>query len=175
MAQCQANTRAGRPCRANAILGGTVCNKHGGNLPQVKRAAQRRLALQEGLAEAARKGPPPPEEDPRHPVEHLLASLRWSAVLVEALAHAVAETDANPRTALYKEWASERDRHVRIAKACADAGIEERRVQIEEHQAELFSRALRGILRDCGVDVTDPDVGRSVRKHMMALTTRDAA
>lgn len=32
-----------RPCRNDAIRGGTVCNFHGGKAPQVKKAAERRL------------------------------------------------------------------------------------------------------------------------------------
>ena len=42
-ARCRAHTQAGEPCRAWAIVGGTVCSKHGGSAPQVKRKAQERL------------------------------------------------------------------------------------------------------------------------------------
>lgn len=43
--RCRANRKHGRgPCRRAAINGGTVCPKHGGSAPQVKRAAQERLA-----------------------------------------------------------------------------------------------------------------------------------
>ena len=46
MAQCTATGKASRKqCRQPAILGGTVCRKHGGSAPQVRRKANERLAL----------------------------------------------------------------------------------------------------------------------------------
>lgn len=41
---CHATNKKGEPCGAPAILGGKVCRTHGGSAPQVKRAAQLRLA-----------------------------------------------------------------------------------------------------------------------------------
>ena len=45
MSQCTAKSvRSGKPCRAPAIQGGTVCQAHGGSAPQVRNAAARRVA-----------------------------------------------------------------------------------------------------------------------------------
>lgn len=57
--QCAATAKAtGKPCQRRPILGGTVCVKHGGGAPQVKRAAAERLAdlidPDRALREAAR-------------------------------------------------------------------------------------------------------------------------
>lgn len=43
-----------RPCRSYPIRGGTVCSKHGGNAPQVRAKAGKRLAQVRLRAEAAR-------------------------------------------------------------------------------------------------------------------------
>ena len=42
--QCKAKTKnGGKPCRAQAIAGGTVCRMHGGGAPQVREAARLRI------------------------------------------------------------------------------------------------------------------------------------
>lgn len=44
--RCVYTKRNGERCKKSPILGGTVCHKHGGNAPQVRRkAAERMLAL----------------------------------------------------------------------------------------------------------------------------------
>lgn len=40
---CQAHRTDGTPCKNSAIRGGLVCSRHGGNAPQVREAANRRL------------------------------------------------------------------------------------------------------------------------------------
>lgn len=43
--RCTAHSsRTGKPCQRAPILGGTVCATHGGSAPQVKKAADERLA-----------------------------------------------------------------------------------------------------------------------------------
>ena len=45
MARCRATSKASRQqCKRGSIPGGTVCHKHGGSAPQVKRKAEERLA-----------------------------------------------------------------------------------------------------------------------------------
>ena len=42
--KCTAHSsRTGKPCQLSAIKGGTVCHKHGGSAPQVKKKAHERL------------------------------------------------------------------------------------------------------------------------------------
>ncbi len=38
---CTATTNKGEPCRGPALIGATVCRKHGGQLPEVKAKAAR--------------------------------------------------------------------------------------------------------------------------------------
>lgn len=48
---CKAKSARGtRPCKKHAIVGGTVCDRHGGRAPQVRRKARQRIA--DMLAEA---------------------------------------------------------------------------------------------------------------------------
>ena len=57
MAQCTATSRrSGNQCRAQAVLGATVCKMYGGSAPQVKAAAQRRLAEAKLAAAVAQWG-----------------------------------------------------------------------------------------------------------------------
>lgn len=42
-AKCSATNRHGQPCKAWAIVGGTVCRTHGGAAPQVREAARQRI------------------------------------------------------------------------------------------------------------------------------------
>lgn len=44
--RCEAHHGDGQPCQARAIPGGTVCEKHGGSAPQVRRAAGRNVLLE---------------------------------------------------------------------------------------------------------------------------------
>lgn len=53
MALCKAKTSGGKPCKAQAIRGGTVCRVHGGSAPQVVAAARLRI-LQAADPAAAR-------------------------------------------------------------------------------------------------------------------------
>ena len=43
---CTATTNKGEPCRGPALIGATVCRKHGGSLPEVK-AKSARIMLEE--------------------------------------------------------------------------------------------------------------------------------
>lgn len=44
MSRCLAHKKNGERCKRDAIRGGTVCPMHGGSAPQVKEAAELRLA-----------------------------------------------------------------------------------------------------------------------------------
>jgi hypothetical protein len=56
--QCKATTKSGQRCKKDPILGGFVCQRHGGGAPHVQRAAAERLAdlidPDRALREAAR-------------------------------------------------------------------------------------------------------------------------
>lgn len=148
--RCKAHSRRkGRQCKAWAVPGAYVCKWHGGNTPNARAAAAVRLATFQGAQAVAAAGPPSREQDPRHPMEHLLDELRWSAAVVEALGLQVGEDTAG---AAYRAWSDERDRHARLAKLCLDAGVEERLVRITEQQVArhvaLLARVIDATFRE---------------------------
>lgn len=167
---CAALTTSGRPCRAWAIKGGTVCVKHGGTAPQVRAAARRRLereaivadlprllvAVEEGLAGSA-------------PVETLDDARRRAAAVVAVLSEMldgsalVVETEVGQRPSvaldLYRQWL---DISSRISKMAADAGVDERLVRLQEADMALLARVVEGLM-DAVLDrLADLGAGRPV-------------
>lgn len=83
--RCTAHSsRTGDRCKAVVIPGGTVCSTHGGSTPQVRRAAQRRLAKAEIERSWATifRGEQVSEVDP---VQRLLEEIAWSAGYIDYL------------------------------------------------------------------------------------------
>lgn len=147
--------RTGKCCENAPMKGQQVCRMHGGSAPQAKAAAERRLArarlegeigdlLAEVEAEVAGMAP----------AEALAVAQGRAAAMGELLARALLTVDAGdlwgpnhlgdgaPHVAveMLGEW---NDRLARIAKAAADAGIDERRVRLEEAQVVLMERIVR--------------------------------
>jgi hypothetical protein len=170
--QCSAvSKRSGRQCKGQAIEGATVCRLHGGSAPQVRRAAERRLATQSALQWATERLEHDGVPD-RTPLEHLEAVLEqdarafalWDAacsVLVEEGSTLLGknrhgEEQIHPyvleRNEAAKRWA-------RTAKYALDAGVAERRVQIEQDKANLMATALRATLARLGLDATKTQQG----------------
>ena len=76
---CGARKRSGEPCGAPPIKGGSRCVRHGGKAPQVKAAAERRLAAaaaQKQMESAVRTLGLPIDVDPG---KALLDEIHWTA------------------------------------------------------------------------------------------------
>lgn len=204
------SSRTGKPCRKPPIQGGTVCASHGGRAPQVQRAAARRLALGEAIAELDRLGRPIDVE----PADAMLDMVREAAGNVAFLRARVQELDQLTRESkeleaalavlggggkdseriaqrspagIYgqvdpRNWRAERhvvvamydderERLVRWAKACRDAGVDERRVQLAEDTGRMIADVLRGALAaalQLVVALLEPDVAGRVRERWAA-------
>lgn len=178
--RCQSKKRDGSPCKLWAIKGGLVCQKHGGNLPVVKKKAAKRFAEEQvtnELAKLAEAGILQPAGQGIHPLEHLVNELYLSCGVVQVLGKMVGElTDptqyseaGRDQHVLYRMWSEERDRHAKLAAMALKAGVAERQVQIAERQAEMFASAIRNILKELGVD-QDPRAPGIVRKQLMLLS-----
>lgn len=168
MSQCVRVKRNGEQCKAPAIRGGTVCNKHGGAAPQVKAGAKARLD-REAAAVAVRKlGLSPAEDvqtlDPRD----VLANELWRAVCVERLLRSLVDElslDANGiygRTyhvsgidtgeakphVLWVMWMEERKHLKTVAAEAHRCGIEARRQELAEQTARQVADLFRAVFAD---------------------------
>lgn len=136
-------------CPHPAIAGSTVCRMHGGSAPQVRRAARRRLAI----AQADKELRDLDYEPVNDPIEELAdiagqakALMEWSAARVAELSNDLDYRDAkdvDQLKAVVGLYERAMDRAARLVEACARLGLDERRVQLEEGQAELVVAAMR--------------------------------
>ena len=164
--QCVRIKRDGHRCGKRPVAGLTVCNKHGAAAPHMREKGRRNVAretaLQRATKEIAEQGLPD-----RTPLEHLEAVLeadaRAFAVWDAACGQLVAE-DGEESTLLGRDkhdalsihpYVQERNaaasRWARSSKYALDAGVSQRRVEIERERAELMAGALRATLASLGL------------------------
>jgi len=68
---------------------------------------------------------------------------------------------------LWTMYGAELDRYARLVKIAIDTGLEERRVSVQERQAQAVLGAVLAGLRDAGVD--SPEVRTAIAGHLRAL------
>lgn len=191
-ARCKAKSaRTGQQCRLWPIKGALVCGSHGGRAPQVRAAADRRLAA----AEWSRSyGQPAADADPSGVV---LDEIKWAAGHVAWLRERVREIEpsaliwgkdtetakrstefpgvdvvhaakANGWLALYN---AERDRLTRMCKIAHDMGISERHVELAERLGAQLGDALRGLLGDLNLNPEQQLIAaEAVPRHLRAIS-----
>lgn len=166
--RCIAHTTAAERCRRPAIRGGAVCTTHGGNAPQVRQAAYRRLVREEqqrqlGDLEVRQLGDPVVE----------LADVAAQAVALMEWAAAWAAEDADNG-----EWLArlERamDRAGRLLETCGRLGLEQRRVQIEEAQGRFVGRWVLATLRHLGEEPDTATVQAALDAGFIEAGAEDA-
>src|ERR687890_2076014 len=98
--KCSGKNSRGKPCRAWAIKGGTVCVAHGGNAPQVKaKAAIRAEVMNWGLGDST--------TDPGDTLLRLVSQSAQRAARYAAELEALVAESPNLREALIAEvWIS---------------------------------------------------------------------
>lgn len=121
--RCRAHRSNGEPCRKYAVIGATVCDRHGGRAPQVKAAAARRVSLAEAMLEVERRSPVEILADTLHAADVLMRqamkAARGGAMTPEQLATVVEHLE----------------RAETFARAVVNLGIEARREKLGEEQA----------------------------------------
>lgn len=164
---CARIKKDGTPCKFAAYQGSTVCRKHGA-VGRARVAADRRVALAEAVKEMEMFGKPIDVD----PSVALLDQIRWSAGHVEYLRAKVQELtefelfegrrvdtvksgDMGGESSIRREsginmWVQMYDKEREfLAKLCAlaiRAGLEERRVRLEEQQGQLVAVTIARIL-----------------------------
>lgn len=171
---------AGQRCEAWAIEHLTVCWKHGGALPQSRRAVKVRAAT----AHATRLMTTYGGKSNTTPLQALLDEVQWTAGHVEWLRRRVQDIESGDLADRFDEdplvWGVTRrkeggdDRGVteeaapniwvklyqqeraHLVKVCAEAiraGLDERMVRLAENQGQLVVGVIRGILADLNLSV----------------------
>lgn len=184
--KCTGTTKAkGKPCELSAMRGGKVCHKHGGKAPQVKAAAERRLATRAAEADAyallAHEG----IEGITDPVIELARLATASKALCEALGQrvqalgSVGYRSAQGTEQLRSEvalWERAMDRTARFLEVLAKLGFQERTIQISEHIAGQVSDVLKAILADLHLTPhQEQQVPAVVSKHFLRLVPGEAS
>lgn len=142
--RCTATAKhSGERCERWAMQGASVCPMHGGRAPQVQAAARRRLVEQQAAKSLA--------DLEYEPVEDPVAELGDITARAKALMHwfesrAAEATGAEAEAALGL-YINAAERTARLLETCARLGLAERRVQLEEAQAQLAWEAI-GLVAD---------------------------
>lgn len=167
--RCAANNQRGTRCGKPALRGQKVCDYHGGNSPQAKAAAKRRIEMAEAEKVAAKEVVRFGLKRDVSPSQALLDELQWTAGNVEYFRLKAAEVgeerlvmglsrvvdnpthgqiktlEAKP-SVWYELWMREREHLVKVAAAAARAGVEQRRIELAESQGMLVADVVRRIL-----------------------------
>lgn len=180
-------------CKNWSIKGGAVCRVHGGKSPQIARRAavryelatwgvddekvdaseqllrllaqsSRRVSLYSDLLEAEYRS------------EAELGQAMGASGLKALIGHKFDLTkDGLPVAVeeairgLVELEAQERDRCARFAKLAIDAGLEERRVQIEEGQASMVAKILSAALAEVGLADRSDEVLKVVARRLESV------
>jgi len=200
-ARCSAHTKStGGPCTQPAISGISVCKLHGGRAPQVRRAAERRVAAAKADRAVATLGLPiatDPAEALLDEVCRTAGHVRWLGSLIsemapESLVWGRSGTERSTTTggpAVAQEYAqvaetaqpsvwltlyqAERAHLATVCKAAITCGIAERQVRLAEGQAALVAAVLRAALGDPELGLSAPQIEISHRvaaRHLLRMS-----
>lgn len=152
------------------------CKRHGGSTPLYQEHVEALRAKKSAETFAL-----PRHIDPHTALEEELdrtaGLVDWYTVRVRDLKDAQLEGPVGGGQGAYPEhklsvWinalADERVRFRQVAKACIDAGIAQRRVEIAEQQGQLIAICIKGILQALGV-LDHPEAPKIVREHLLQL------
>lgn len=150
-------------CQNPAVAGTTVCRSHGGAAPQVKRAAMRRLAVAQAdkvLRELEYEPVSDPVTELADVAGQAKALMGWAAARVAELQNELSyrtEDEVEQLRAVVGVYERAQDRTAKMLESLAKLGLEERRVRLEEDQAELVVSAMRLAVDRAGLAPAERD------------------
>lgn len=192
--QCGARNRDGSRCRQWKLAGATRCKQHGGKSPNAVAAAKRRIEEREAEAAMVTYGLPR-EVDPHtallEEIHRSAGHVHWLASIVsqlerDALVRGITKTVTLPdgtrrveAEAAVNTWVQlyqrERDLLRRVCVDAVKAGVEERRVRLEEDLARRMADAMRVTVVELGHDPAAPEVRAAVRRGFTVVDGEVAA
>ena len=166
-----------------AMDGQLVCYVHGGNQKSGKAKAQKLIAQHE-IRTRASKIVAYSELATATPEEGLLMEIRWSGQVAIALGEAcealIADEALTTKSAgagmqlhaLMNAWTKERISHARLCKLALDAGIQQRKLDLVEAQANHVVAAILATLMSPRLALTAEQVieGRVVAAEIFRIT-----
>lgn len=189
MTPCSAASRStGKPCKRNAIPGGTVCYWHGGAAPQVAAAAERRTVQAEADALVARLLHAADAEPVRDPVGKLAKVAGQMEHAVEVLGRQVNELGnldyqdvmGIRRTHVIVEaWERIMTEYRRTLTDMSRLGLTAEALQVarerpSREQAEQLAIVIRAVLADPRV-IVEPEASDLVVLDALRTLTSDAS
>lgn len=187
-----------RPCGMNPAEGADVCRMHGGGAPQVKAAAKNRVREQIAASAAARFALPveiSPSDGLLAEVHRTAGAIAWLEAQVERvtgdtpdnLIYGVrktkewtggeegggSSTESGPGVNDWLQlWQKERRHFVEVCRVTLAAGIEQKRVELAQQQAQMIVTVLKGVFADLVLTAEQEAlVPMVVPKHLRLVQT----
>jgi hypothetical protein len=165
----------GQPCRKSPRLGAMVCSKHGGEAPNAKALAERRLAAATADWELKRFAEINGEDvDPASTMADALRSKTSQAIYLRTVVNGLSQPGLKqidssgrferPSVWVDMLWTVERDL-VAICKTMVDIGFAERQARYVDAQAMLLLAGLQWMRRELGL--ADDDRWDTAERQML--------
>jgi len=147
---CAALANSGEQCRRFAMVGATICHKHGGAAGQVKAAAAQRVTLAEALLTG----------DRRHPQEILASALHQVDVLGSQTVQSIADSGGALTAEMFEQLLEASKTQATMSKLVLDAAGAEGWAAQEAYrqQGDALAKICRAMARRLGFDPGDQRV-----------------